>query len=61
MIVEASRAKGIPHAYLAFAGEDHGFRAETSPLDRGELSFFGQVFGFEPADAIERLELTSAR
>ncbi len=30
MMVEALRAKGMPFAYLAFEGEQHGFRkAET--------------------------------
>ncbi|HEV7907725.1 MAG TPA: prolyl oligopeptidase family serine peptidase [Pseudonocardiaceae bacterium] len=41
---------GIPHAYLTFEGEQHGFRkAETirAALE-AELSFYGQVFGFEP-------------
>ncbi len=49
-IVAALDAKGIPHAYLAFEGEQHGFRkAETiiSVLN-AELSFYGQVFGFDP-------------
>ncbi|MGR6965522.1 dipeptidyl-peptidase 5 [Geodermatophilus sp. URMC 61] len=48
-IVAALRAKGVPHAYLLFPGEQHGFRrAETirAALD-GELSFYAQVWGFE--------------
>ena len=53
MIVAALRAKGVPHAYLLFAGEQHGFRkAENirAALD-GELSFYAQVLGFDlPAD-----------
>jgi dipeptidyl aminopeptidase/acylaminoacyl peptidase len=47
---DALAANGVPHAYLAFAGEGHGFRrAETiiTTLD-AELSFLGQVFGFTP-------------
>ena len=42
--------KGIPHAYLAFEGEQHGFRrAETMVAAlEAELSFYGQVFGFNP-------------
>jgi len=52
-IVAALRAKGVPHAYLLFAGEQHGFRkAENirAALD-GELSFYAQVWGFDlPAD-----------
>ncbi|MDN5861372.1 MAG: prolyl oligopeptidase family serine peptidase, partial [Pseudonocardia sp.] len=49
MVVDALRARGIPVAYLEFAGEQHGFRrAETirRALD-AELSFYGQVLGFE--------------
>lgn len=41
--------RGVRHAYLTFEGEQHGFRkAETiiAALE-AELSFYGQVFGFE--------------
>jgi hypothetical protein len=58
-IVAALAENGIPHAYLAFEGEGHGFRGEPA-LRRSleaELSFLGQVFGFEPADAFEPVEL----
>ncbi|WP_309232908.1 S9 family peptidase [Blastococcus sp. TML/C7B] len=52
-IVAALRAKGVPHAYLLFAGEQHGFRQAANiraALD-GELSFYAQVWGFDlPAD-----------
>jgi dipeptidyl aminopeptidase/acylaminoacyl peptidase len=52
-IVAALRKKGVPHAYLLFPGEQHGFRkAENirAALD-GELSFYAQVWGFGlPAD-----------
>jgi dipeptidyl aminopeptidase/acylaminoacyl peptidase len=39
---------GIPHAYLTFEGEQHGFRkAENIQAAlAAELSFYGQVFGF---------------
>jgi dipeptidyl aminopeptidase/acylaminoacyl peptidase len=53
MIVDALRARGVPVAYLAFEGEQHGFRQAANirrALD-GELSFYSQVFGFAlPAD-----------
>ncbi|GAB4081643.1 S9 family peptidase [Modestobacter muralis] len=48
MMVAALRAKGVPHAYLLFAGEQHGFRKAANiraALD-GELSFYAQVLGF---------------
>jgi dipeptidyl aminopeptidase/acylaminoacyl peptidase len=52
-IVAALREKGVPHAYLLFAGEQHGFRkAENirAALD-GELSFYAQVLGFPLPEA----------
>jgi dipeptidyl aminopeptidase/acylaminoacyl peptidase len=50
--VAALERKGIPYAYLAFAGEQHGFRrAETVVTTlEAELSFYGQVLGFTPPD-----------
>jgi dipeptidyl aminopeptidase/acylaminoacyl peptidase len=48
MIVDALRAKGVPVAYVAFPGEQHGFRQAANirqALD-SELSFYAQVFGF---------------
>jgi dipeptidyl aminopeptidase/acylaminoacyl peptidase len=49
MIVEALREKAVPVAYLAFEGEQHGFRkAETiRRAIEAELSFYAQIFGFE--------------
>jgi dipeptidyl aminopeptidase/acylaminoacyl peptidase len=55
MMVEALRQKGVPVAYVAFAGEQHGFRQAENikrSLD-GELYFYGRVFGFELADPVE--------
>ena len=49
-MVAALAAQGIPHAYMAFPGEQHGFRRaeNVAAALEGELSFYGQVFGFEP-------------
>jgi dienelactone hydrolase len=48
-------AKGIPHAYLAFEGEQHGFR--RAPNIRraleAELYFYGRMLGFDLADPVE--------
>lgn len=54
MMAEAVRAKGLPVAYLAFEGEQHGFRkAETIIRSlEAELYFYGAVFGFRPADHV---------
>ncbi len=60
MMVDALEEKGIPYAYLAFEGEGHGFRREENLVRSIEatLSFVGQVFGFEPADALQPLVLS---
>jgi dipeptidyl aminopeptidase/acylaminoacyl peptidase len=62
-MVEVLEREGIPHAYIAFEGEGHGFRREENVRRSLEatLSFVGQVFGFEAADELQPLELTSAR
>ena len=59
-IVEAVAEKGLPHAYVAFEGEQHGFRlaASVRAAAEAELSFYGQVLGFEPAGDVPRLELS---
>ena len=44
--------KGLPVAYVAFEGEQHGFRQAKNIvrcLD-AELAFYAHVFGFETAD-----------
>jgi dipeptidyl aminopeptidase/acylaminoacyl peptidase len=61
LIVGALREGGVPHAYLLYEGEGHGFRkAETivGSLE-AELSFYAQVLGFEPAGNIPRLEIVN--
>ncbi|MEX0983854.1 MAG: prolyl oligopeptidase family serine peptidase [Actinomycetota bacterium] len=59
LIVDALRERSVPHAYLLFEGEGHGFRkAETIVAAReAELSFYGQILGFEPAGDIPRLRI----
>lgn len=59
MMADALRAKGLPVALVEFAGEQHGFRKAES-IERaleGELFFFSKVFGFEPAEPVEPLEI----
>ncbi len=53
-IVNALRKKGVPVAYLAFEGEQHGLRkAENrARAQDAELSFYGQILGFTPAGPI---------
>jgi len=52
---EALRSKGIPTAYVAFEGEQHGFRRSQNIVRvmEAELYFFGKMFGFTPPDKIE--------
>jgi dipeptidyl aminopeptidase/acylaminoacyl peptidase len=54
-MVEAMRAKRIPVAYVAFAGEQHGFR-QAGNIKRAldaELYFYSRVFNFELAERVE--------
>jgi dipeptidyl aminopeptidase/acylaminoacyl peptidase len=59
LIVDALKANDVPVAYLAFEGEQHGFRrAETIvACAEAELSFYAQVFGFTPADRVEPVDV----
>jgi dipeptidyl aminopeptidase/acylaminoacyl peptidase len=43
-------AHGTSYAYIAFAGESHGFRRAESIAAalEAELSFYGQILGFDP-------------
>ncbi|HEV8249490.1 MAG TPA: S9 family peptidase [Gaiellaceae bacterium] len=61
LMVEALERKGVPYAYLTFEGEGHGFRRSDSQRRALEavVSFVGQVFGFEPADELQPLEVAN--
>jgi dipeptidyl aminopeptidase/acylaminoacyl peptidase len=55
LMIEAMRRKKLPVAALFYEGEQHGFR-KAENIRRtleAELSFYGQIFGFEPAGNIE--------
>ena len=59
MMVDALRKKGLPVAYVAFEGEQHGFRRAENikrSLD-GELYFYSRVFGFDLAEPVEPVEI----
>jgi dipeptidyl aminopeptidase/acylaminoacyl peptidase len=58
-IVTAMRANRVPHAYLLFEGEGHGFRREDSIIRslEAELSFYIQVLGLESAEAVPKLQI----
>jgi dienelactone hydrolase len=58
-IARALEEKGVPVAFLSFPDEGHGFRqAETirRTLD-GEFYFYCRIFGIQPADAPETIEI----
>lgn len=58
MFAKALANNGIPHAYVTFEGEAHGFRKVPNVIAslEAELSFYGQVLGFEPP-GVPQLEL----
>jgi dipeptidyl aminopeptidase/acylaminoacyl peptidase len=53
------RAKGLPVASIVFPEEQHGFRVADNIRRclEAELYFYGKIFGFEIADAIEPVEI----
>ena len=55
-MVDALKKRSLSYAYLAFPEEGHGFRNAASQIaaQEAELSFFGKIFGFTPADAADR-------
>ncbi|MET8825171.1 prolyl oligopeptidase family serine peptidase [Streptomyces sp. NPDC004610] len=59
-LIARMAGRGVPHAYLAFEGEGHGFRRADTMIRalQAELSLYAQVFGFDPADGTPPLELT---
>ncbi|MFI7336799.1 prolyl oligopeptidase family serine peptidase [Streptomyces sp. NPDC050085] len=54
-----SEGRRVPHAYIAFEGEGHGFRRADTMIRalEAELSLYAQVFGLNPR-GIPTLELT---
>jgi dipeptidyl aminopeptidase/acylaminoacyl peptidase len=59
MMFDALKRKGLPVAYVAFEGEQHGFRKAENikrSLD-GELYFYSRVFGFELAEPVEPVKI----
>ncbi len=58
-MVEALKKKGLPVAYLAYEGEQHGFRQAKNikrSLD-AELYFYSRVFDFKLAEYIEPISI----
>ena len=59
IMVEALERNEVPYAYIAFEGEQHGFRKAESIIrsQEAELGFYGRILGFEPADALPPLDI----
>ncbi|MBS1883600.1 MAG: S9 family peptidase, partial [Actinobacteria bacterium] len=59
-MVAAMAANGIPHAYLAFEGEQHGFRRAETEIRclEAELYFYARILGFDPADELQPVEIS---
>jgi len=57
--VAVCKKKGLPYAYIAFEGEQHGFRQEKNIRRsiEGELYFISRIFGFEIADSVEPVRI----
>lgn len=61
-MVAAAAARGVPHVYIAFEGEQHGFRRAENIVTwlQTELAFYGQVMGFTPAGELPDIDLVGA-
>lgn len=61
-MAEALRSKGVPFAYLAYDGEQHGFRKAENikRTAEAELYFYGRILGFEPSDDLPEVEIFNA-
>jgi dipeptidyl aminopeptidase/acylaminoacyl peptidase len=59
LIATALRKRKVPLAYIVYPGEGHGFRRPEHIINslQSELSFYGQVFGFAPADQLPKLDI----
>ncbi len=59
-LVEALAAAGVPHCYLLFEGEAHGFRQAINITNalQAELSFLSQVLGFSITDQLDPVSIT---
>ena len=59
IMFEAVKQKGLPVAYLAFEGEQHGFR-KSETIQRvleAELFFYSKIFRFQPHDPVDPIRI----
>jgi dipeptidyl aminopeptidase/acylaminoacyl peptidase len=59
LIVESLKRRGVPVAYVAFPGEQHGFRTAENIIRayEAELYFYSRILGFPLAEEIEPVEI----
>jgi len=63
LMVQALQAKGLPYAYVAFEGEQHGFRRKEN-IKRAleaELYFYSKIFDFELAEPVEPVKIENIK
>lgn len=60
IMVDALARNGVPHAYVTYEGEGHGFKmaANRRRTAEAELSFYAQILGFTPADDLVPVMIT---
>jgi dipeptidyl aminopeptidase/acylaminoacyl peptidase len=63
LMVKALQAKNLPYAYLAFEGEQHGFRRKEN-IKRSleaELYFYSKILNFESSDKLEPIKIENLK
>jgi dipeptidyl aminopeptidase/acylaminoacyl peptidase len=60
--VAVCQKKQLPYTYVAFEGEQHGFRQEKNirRAIEGEMYFLSRIFGFDVADKIEPVKIENS-
>jgi dipeptidyl aminopeptidase/acylaminoacyl peptidase len=58
-MLNALAENGVPHSYIEFEGEQHGFQRADSiqRATEAELSFYGQLFDLTPSEDPESVEI----
>lgn len=58
-LIAALHDEGVPHAYVTYEGEQHGFRKAENVMrtSEAELYFYAKVLGIVPADDLEPVEI----
>lgn len=59
IMAASMKENGIPYAHITYEGEGHGFRKAQNIQHalETELAFYGEVFGFKPADELPPVDI----